>query len=80
MIGAVFLLCLVGLTIMDMECRRIRKSIERTERRTKNLQRKLAVLHLLHFSVRIFIAVRHTCEISSDNVYSMLHGVLNNGG
>uniref|UniRef100_A0A671LP20 Sodium-dependent neutral amino acid transporter B(0)AT1-like n=1 Tax=Sinocyclocheilus anshuiensis TaxID=1608454 RepID=A0A671LP20_9TELE len=30
-----------------MECRRIRKAIERTERRTKNLQRQLAVLHLL---------------------------------
>ncbi len=45
MIGAVFLLCLTGFTIMDMEFRRIRQAIERSERRTKKLQRQLAVLH-----------------------------------
>ncbi len=35
MIGAVFLLCFAGFTIMDMECRRIPQAIERSERRTK---------------------------------------------
>ncbi len=45
MIGAVFLLCLTGFTIMDMEFRRIHQAIERSERRTKKLQRQLAVLH-----------------------------------
>ncbi len=37
-IGAVFLL---RFTIMDMEFRCIRQAIERTERRTKNLQHNL---------------------------------------
>ncbi len=46
-IGAVFLLCLAGFTIMYMEFRRIRQVIERTESRTKNLQRQLAVLHFI---------------------------------
>ncbi len=35
MIGAVFLLCLAGFTIMDMECRRIRQAIERSERKDR---------------------------------------------
>ncbi len=43
----VFLLCLAGFTIMDMEFQRIRQAIERTERRTKNLQRQFAVLHFI---------------------------------
>ncbi len=47
MIGAVFLLCLRGFTIMEMEFQRIRQSIERTERRTKNLQRQFAALHFI---------------------------------
>ncbi len=45
MIRAVFLLCLTDFTIMDMEFRRIHQAIERSERRTKKLQRQLAVLH-----------------------------------
>ncbi len=46
-----FLLCLAGFTIMDMEFRRIRQAIERTERRTKNLQRQFAVLYFIEADI-----------------------------
>ncbi len=36
---------------MDMEFRRIRQAIERTERRTKNLQRQFAVLYFIEADI-----------------------------
>ncbi len=51
--------CLAGFTIMDMEFRRIRQAIERTERSTKNLQRQLAV----NISLRLIEAQNAVDEV-----------------
>ncbi len=56
--GAVFLLCLAGFTIMDMECRRIPQAIERSERRTRNQSSNVSVCVLFNKS---FEMVHYFC-------------------
>uniref|UniRef100_A0A672PRI5 Ankyrin 3 n=1 Tax=Sinocyclocheilus grahami TaxID=75366 RepID=A0A672PRI5_SINGR len=79
-IGAVFLLRLAGFTIMDMESRRIRKAIERTERRTKNRQRQLAALHLLQVPPLQRPSIYRCSLYLRNKLTQCLHGVLNHGG